>query len=342
MTLNEIAYNIADASGRGTNAAYIERLKFQIKYYRALLIRRDQERNTYLPDAFIQTIEVPISAVTLTPANATALTGGDIDPTTSINNQALHKSDSQLPEPVRLKRGVPFFEVAYFQNNYTGALSTTADELLGSITTNTTDATDGVYGNVSAVPLTTTSGSGTGATATVTVSGNAVTAITITNGGSGYAALDTLTIPKATIGGTVDVIITIRPTGDIDASQKTVDKIPLIPITPGNQNYSSFTKYTANAPKYFHQNNRIYTLNIPTSDSILGSSYVLPKLFVRAIFEDVDSLRGFTYLGEPCYNDDMEFPCTMDMVQQITQSILSGEYRVENPVNDNEEVQPDE
>jgi hypothetical protein len=32
----------------------------------------------------------------------------------------------------------------------------------------------------------------------------------------------------------------------------------------------------------------------------------------------------------------------MDMVQQITQSILSGEYRVENPVNDNEEVQPDE
>ena len=45
MTLNEIAYNIADAAGRGTNAAYIERLKFQIKYYRSLLIRRDQERN---------------------------------------------------------------------------------------------------------------------------------------------------------------------------------------------------------------------------------------------------------------------------------------------------------
>jgi|TARA_R100000455_G_C6273327_1_gene130814 hypothetical protein len=338
MTLNEIAYNIADASGRGTNAAYIERLKFQIKYYRALLIRRDQERNTYLPDAFIQTIEVPISPVTLTSANATVLTGGDIDPTTTINDQALHKSDFQLPEPVRLKRGVPFFEVAYFQNNYTGALSTTEDELLGSITTNTTDGTDGIY----VASSITTSGSGTGAVISVTVSGNTVSAITVTTAGSGYAALDTLTIPKATIGGTVDVIITLRPTGDIDPSQKTVSKIPLIPITPGNQNYSSFTKYTSKVPKYFHQNNRIYTLNIPTSDSILGSNYVLPKLFVRAIFEDVDSLRGFTYLGEPCYNDDMEFPCTMDMVQQITQSILSGEYRVENPVNDNEEVQPDE
>ena len=65
MTLNEIAYNIADASGRATNAAYIERLKFQIKYYRSLLIRRDQERNTYLPDQFIQTLEAPISIVNI-------------------------------------------------------------------------------------------------------------------------------------------------------------------------------------------------------------------------------------------------------------------------------------
>ena len=337
MTLNEIAYNIADASGRGTNAAYIERLKFQIKYYRALLIRRDQERNSYLPDAFIQTIEVPISAVTLTSPNATVLTGGDIDPTTSINSQTLHKSDFQLPEPVRLKRSIPFFEVAYFQNNYTGALSTTADELLASITTNTTDGTDAVY-SISSI---TTSGSGINAVLRVTVSGNQVTSISVLTAGSGYVPGDTLTIPKATIGGTVDVIVTLVA-GDTDASQKTVSKIPLIPITPGNQNYSSFTKYTSSVPKYFHQNSRIYTLNIPTTDSVLGSNYVLPKLFVRAIFEDVDSLRGFTYLGEDCYNDDMQFPCTMDMVQQITQSILSGEYRVENPVNDNEEVQPDE
>jgi hypothetical protein len=338
MTLNEIAYNIADASGRGTNAAYIERLKFQIKYYRALLIRRDQERNSYLPDAFIQTIEVPISAVTLTSSNATVLTGGDIDPTTSINSQTLHKSDFQLPEPVRLKRSIPFFEVAYFQNNYTGALSTTADELLASITTNSNGATDGSYSLLSNLK---TSGSGTGAVLSVTVSSTRINSVTVTTAGSGYKVGDTLTISKDIIGGTVDAVITLV-VGDIDASQKTVSKIPLIPITPGNQNYSSFTKYTSSVPKYFHQNSRIYTLNIPTTDSVLGSSYVLPKLFVRAIFEDVDSLRGFTYLGEPCYNDDMQFPCTMDMVQQITQSILSGEYRVENPVNDNEEVQPDE
>ena len=175
----------------------------------------------------------------------------------------------------------------------------------------------------------TTSGSGINAVLRVTVSGNQVTSISVLTAGSGYVPGDTLTIPKATIGGTVDVIVTLVA-GDIDASQKTVSKIPLIPITPGNQNYSSFTKYTSSVPKYFHQNSRIYTLNIPTTDSVLGSNYVLPKLFVRAIFEDVDSLRGFTYLGEDCYNDDMQFPCTMDMVQQITQSILSGEYRVEN------------
>ena len=106
MTLNEIAYNIADASGRGTNAAYIERLKFQIKYYRALLIRRDQERNTYLPDQFIQTIEVPISLVNI---------NDSIEFSAAINGQGLHKSNSQIPDPVRLKRGVPFFQVAYFK-----------------------------------------------------------------------------------------------------------------------------------------------------------------------------------------------------------------------------------
>ena len=65
-------------------------------------------------------------------------------------------------------------------------------------------------------------------------------------------------------------------------------------------------------------------------------------MFVRAIFEDVNDLRGFTYLGEPCYNDDMDYPVTADMIQMITQSILAGEYQAENQINDNEEVQTDE
>lgn len=328
MTLNEIAYNIADASGRGTNAAYIERLKFQIKYYRALLIRRDQERNTYLPDQFIQTIEVPISLVNI---------NDSIEFSAAINGQGLHKSNSQIPDPVRLKRGVPFFQVAYFKNIYDGSLSVTADELVASITTNTSDGTNNNYTNVA----TTTSGKGTGAVLSLTVASGAVSAITVTGIGSGYLIGDTITISKDTIGGSTDVVITLA-TGDIDPTKKIVEKVDLIPITPGNSKYSYFTKYNSASPKYFYQNDRIYTLNIPTTDVVLGTNYVLPKLFVRAIFEDVNDLRGFTYLGEPCYNDDMDYPVTADMIQMITQSILAGEYQIENQINDNEEVQTDE
>ena len=205
------------------------------------------------------------------------------------------------------------------------------------MTTNTSDGTNNNYTNVA----TTTSGKGTGAVLSLTVAGGAVTAITVTGIGSGYLVGDTITISKATIGGSTDVVITIA-TGDIDPTKKIVEKVDLIPITPGNSKYAYFTKYNQDTPKYFYQNDRIYTLNIPTADVVLGTDYVLPKLFVRAIFEDVNDLRGFTYLGEPCYNDDMDYPVTADMIQMITQSILAGEYQVENQINDNEEVQTDE
>ena len=85
-----------------------------------------------------------------------------------------------------------------------GKLLTTADALLASITTPTADGVDNTYTLVSL-----TGGTGTGAVATVVVSGNAVTSITITTPGSGYVATDTLTVPFAIIGGTVDVIITL-------------------------------------------------------------------------------------------------------------------------------------
>lgn len=329
MTLNEIAYNIADASGRGTNAAYIERLKFQIKYYRALLLRRDQERNSYLPDQMIQTIEAPISIVNI---------ADSIEFSAAFNNQPLHKSNSNIPNPVRFKTGIPFTQVAYFKNIYDGSLSTDADELLASITINTADGVNDTYTNVA----TTSSGSGTGAVVTVVVTNTAVSSITVTGIGSGYKIGDTITIPAlAGTGGSKDVIITLA-TGDIDPTKKIVEKVDLIPITPGNSKYAYHTKYNSAAPKYFFQNDKIYTLNIPTADSVLGTDYVLPTLFVRAVFEDVNDLRGFTYLGEPCYNDDMEYPCTMDMVQMITQSILGTEQQIEQVDNDNEQVQINE
>lgn len=68
---------------------------------------------------------------------------------------------------------------------------------LSSIISGGVNYTNGTYKNV---PLTTITGIGSGATANITVSGNSVTAVTLTNGGNGYAYLDTLSVAPASIG----------------------------------------------------------------------------------------------------------------------------------------------
>jgi hypothetical protein len=68
---------------------------------------------------------------------------------------------------------------------------------LSSIISGGTNYTNGTYKNI---PLTTTTGIGSGATADMTVSGNAVTSVTLTNGGNGYAYLDTLSVAPSSIG----------------------------------------------------------------------------------------------------------------------------------------------
>lgn len=74
--------------------------------------------------------------------------------------------------------------------------------------------TNGVYPNV---PL--TGGQGSGATATITVSGNAVTAVTINNGGQFYAVGDSLTAASSYIGGTgLGFSVTVRLINNADGT----------------------------------------------------------------------------------------------------------------------------
>ena len=87
-----------------------------------------------------------------------------------------------------------------------------AATLTTSITTNSSDATNQAATDT---PFT-TSGSGTGATVQLTIAGNAVTAAGVTVAGDGYKVGDTLTFDKADIGGTTDVVITLKA-DDLDA-----------------------------------------------------------------------------------------------------------------------------
>lgn len=76
------------------------------------------------------------------------------------------------------------------------AATTGAIAALGAITAGTL-YTNGTYTNV---PL--TGGTGSGAQATIVVSGGGVTAVTLTNQGTGYTANDALSASAANIGGT--------------------------------------------------------------------------------------------------------------------------------------------
>ena len=80
-----------------------------------------------------------------------------------------------------------------------------------------TNATTGTYTGI--VP---TGGSGTGLIVTIVMSGNTVTSITSTAGGSGYKSTDVLTIPAQVVGGSSTTFTASPNVAAIAAEYKTV------------------------------------------------------------------------------------------------------------------------
>ena len=95
--------------------------------------------------------------------------------------------------------------------------------------------------------------------------------------------------------------------------------------------YASYGKYNKQYPRYIYKNERIYVYNAS------------PKaITVKGIFEQPEELFGLTAdidRSAPILPEDREYPISMDMVQRITQSILATEMRVENRMNESDEVQ---
>lgn len=104
MTLNEIVYNLADIVGKQDVPHFVERLKFNVMYYRALLIRRDQERNSYLPEQFMQSFCMEMEKV-----DASQCCDIKVD-------CIIMKSKKKLPSPIRLKNGSPLAYVGTIDN----------------------------------------------------------------------------------------------------------------------------------------------------------------------------------------------------------------------------------
>jgi len=146
-----------------------------------------------------------------------------------------------------------------------GALSTTADALLTSVTTQPTAATQGGPFTIAAAGIT-TSGSGTGAELSVAIGSAVATAVTVTAAGSGYAVGDTLTIAHAdlTAAGvqgppTADLVITLEA-GDFSVPPGTHDYLDRNGFELCNYIDSISTYYAANAGNV--QENEIQILQI--------------------------------------------------------------------------------
>lgn len=163
-----------------------------------------------------------------------------IDPTTGAYEYLLNKDVNFIRQsyPIPTQTGLPRY-YALFGPQYTNPnelaiiLGPTPDAAYGmelhyffypvsivqGVITNLntitagTGYTNGTYYNVSL-----TGGSGTGATATIKVSGGAVTAVTLTNGGSLYAVGDVLSANNTDIGGSgtgfsIPVLTVNNPSG---------------------------------------------------------------------------------------------------------------------------------
>lgn len=90
-------------------------------------------------------------------------------------------------------------------------------------------------------------------------------------------------------------------------------------IRPYEVAYIAADKFTGNNMKAYMIEDYLYILNNK------GADYVN----VRGIFENPEEVSAFTDCnGQPCYTDDMPFPMPMDMVQAITQGMMSGELRL--------------
>lgn len=93
-----------------------------------------------------------------------------------------------------------------------------------------------------------------------------------------------------------------------------------IPIVDGHRSYwSKFNKYTRFEPEAYYRNGYIYIRNCNDLDMIN----------IRGVFEDPEQVFEFVNdNGLDLYDDNSPFPISTDMIQGITQGLISGELQV--------------
>ena len=90
-------------------------------------------------------------------------------------------------------------------------------------------------------------------------------------------------------------------------------------VEPHMIKWLPYDKYTASKKKAYILDNYLYLYNAD-GDGMIN---------IRGIFEDPEKLHLYkTCEGAPCYDENASFPLPMDMLQMLTQGILSGEMKI--------------
>lgn len=96
-SLNEIAYSYAESVGKSDDIALVRRIKFSIKYYRALFIRQDFEKNPLSRDLLQRYVDTLIKV-------------DEADSDCVIVGCEILRTKNKIPKPVRLK-GSLFYRI---------------------------------------------------------------------------------------------------------------------------------------------------------------------------------------------------------------------------------------
>jgi len=109
-------------------------------------------------------------------------------------------------------------------------------------------------------------------------------------------------------------------------------------VDPNALKIVTHSRYTYKDHMYTIMDNKIHVLLFDhTSNSGYMSIPFPADIRLEAIFENPTTLFDYTDgAGNRLYDEDHEFPLTEDLEQQITQSILSAEASVLNPMRINE------
>jgi hypothetical protein len=86
-------------------------------------------------------------------------------------------------------------------------------------------------------------------------------------------------------------------------------------ILPQRAGFIKYSKYTAAIPRAYYLNQYIYIPN----------NHDLEAINVRGILEDPKAANAFLCDGVDCYTSDSEYPIPEDMIQPLTEMILSKE-----------------